>query len=92
VRRPGPSGFTRAILIWTACLSLLAVVVAVEASWALIRADQACFIDMPTTPCPGVDDPAMTRLVFALVGVPLVWFVGTAVSFGARDLRRRRSR
>jgi len=79
----------RAILVWTACLVLLAVIVAAEAIWSLYRADQACFVDYPNTPCPAVGDPALTRLTFAFVGIPLIWFVGTSAAYVARGLRHR---
>ena len=90
MRRWVPGRFMRAILVWTACILLLEVIVGAEAIWSLYRADQACFFDYPNTPCPGIDDPALTRLTVAFVGIPLIWFVGTAAAFVARGLRHRR--
>ena len=90
MRRLVRTRFTRAIVIWSACLVLLAVVIAAEATWSLIRADEACFVAYPSTPCPTVGDPALTRLTFAFIGVPLIWFVGMAAAFVGRELGRRR--
>jgi hypothetical protein len=82
----------RTIIVWTACLLILAIVVAAEATWSLIGAGQECFVDFPNTPCPTVGDPALIRLTFAFVGLPLIWFVGLALAFVGRELRHRRAR
>jgi hypothetical protein len=49
-----------------------------QALWSLYDAQQACFFSYRAVPCPGGDDPAVARLTFAFIGVPLVWAVGLA--------------
>jgi len=57
---------------------VLDAVLAGQALWSLYDAQQACFFSYPAVPCPGGDDPAVARLTFAFIGVPLVWAVGLA--------------
>jgi len=57
---------------------VLGVLLTGQAIWSLYDAQQACFFNYPALPCPGGDDPAVARLTFAFIGLPLVWAVGLA--------------
>lgn len=82
--------FAWAVALWTLSTLLAAVLLAAQAVASLYAADQACFFNYPSVPCPGADDPAYARLTFAFFGVPLIWLVGAVVAGAARALQRRR--
>lgn len=69
---------------------LAAILLAVEALISIHRAEQACFFNYPATPCPGGDDPAVTRLTLAFFAVPLGWLIGLGVIGLGWSLARRR--
>jgi hypothetical protein len=60
----------------------------VQAVVSLYAAQQACFFNYPSVPCPSGNDPALVRLTFAFFGVPLVWLVGIGLAVLGRALRR----
>ena len=68
----------RGLVAWTLVVLVLGVLLAGQALWSLYDAQQACFFNYPAIPCPSGDDPAVARLTFAFIGVPLVWAVGLA--------------
>jgi hypothetical protein len=82
----------RGRVLWTLVLLLVAVLLAAQAIWSIYDAQQVCFFNYPSVPCPSVDDPAFARLRFAFFGVPLVWLagIGVAVLSGALHRWRRR--
>jgi len=63
-------------------------VIAVQETWSVSNANQACFFAYPATPCPAGDDPRLARLAFAFVGVPLLWFAGIIVAIVAPAVKR----
>lgn len=69
----------RILVVWTVVMLIVTIALATEAILSLNQAEQACFFNFPVTPCPAVDDPAVTRLTMALVGVPLAWGIGLVV-------------
>jgi uncharacterized membrane protein YidH (DUF202 family) len=82
----------RGLVLWTLFLIVVAVLLAAQAIWSIYNAQQACFFNYPSVPCPGADDPASARLTFAFFGVPLVWLVGIGLAvLGHALLRRRRA-
>jgi uncharacterized membrane protein YhaH (DUF805 family) len=85
-RRRG--GFLWFATVWTLVMVVIAVVLATEAASTLYNAQQACFFD-PAAACPSNEDPAVARLTFAFLGVPLVWIVGLVLSIFAWALHRR---
>jgi hypothetical protein len=76
-------------MLWTLVMLGVAIVMAVEAALSLERAQQACFVNYPATPCPGGDDPAVVRLTVAFFVVPFVWLIGLGV-VGLKWVRTRR--
>ncbi len=84
--------FVRSVLLWTLMLLAIGVLLAAQAAWSLYHAQQVCFFNYPRVPCPGADDPAVARLTFAFIGVPLIWLGGIAIAAVARIHRRRRPR
>jgi hypothetical protein len=85
----------RILVLWTLFMLIVAIALATEAMLTLNQAEQACFFNFPATPCPAVDDPAVTRLTMAFVGVPLAWGIGLVViglvwSIARRDASRNR--
>lgn len=83
------------LVLWTLVMLIVAIALATEAMLSLNQAEQACFFNFPATPCPAADDPALTRLTMAFVGVPLAWGIGLVViglvwSLARRDASRRR--
>lgn len=81
----------RGLLLWTLLLLVVAVLMAVQAVVSLYGAQQACFFNYPSVPCPSGNDPALVRLTFAFFGVPLVWLVGIGLAVLGRTLLRRQS-
>jgi Na+/proline symporter len=79
----------RIIVLWTLFMLIMAIALATEAMLSLNQAEQACFFNFPATPCPGADDPALTRLTVAFVGVPLAWGIGVVVIGLAWSVNRR---
>jgi hypothetical protein len=80
----------RGLVLWTLLLLLIAVLLAAQAVGSLYLAQQACFLNYPSVPCPGGDGPALARLTFAFFGVPSVWLVGIGLAGVGRALSRRR--
>jgi Na+/proline symporter len=73
------SRLVRILILWTLFMLLAAILLAVEALISIHQAEQACFFNYPATPCPGSDDPAVTRLTMAFFALPLVWLIGLGV-------------
>ena len=80
-------GFALAVVLWTIAVAVVAVVLAVVALVSLDAANQRCFMDYPSTPCPGPDDPAILWIWIAFFGMPAVWVVGVVVAFAAKIRR-----
>jgi len=78
----------RGLVLWTLVAIVVAVLMAVQAVVSLYGAQQACFFNYPSVPCPGGDDPALARLTFAFFGVPLVWLIGIGLAVLGRALLR----
>jgi hypothetical protein len=90
-RTPEPLGRRlRVALVWTVLMVAIAGVLAAQAMSSLYDAQQACFFDYPSVPCPASDDPAVARLTFSFVGVPLIWLVGIGLMLLAWEWQRRR--
>jgi hypothetical protein len=81
----------RGLVIWTMIMVVVAVLLTVQAIVSLYGAQQACWFNYPSVPCPSGDDPALARLTFAFFGVPLVWLVGIGLAVLGRALLHRRS-
>jgi len=81
----------RGLVLWTLFLLVVAVLLAVQAVRSLYGAQQACWFNYPSVPCPGGDDPALVRLTFAFFGVPLAWLVGIGLAVLGHALLRHRS-
>lgn len=84
------SGLLRVAVVWTLLMLAFAVLLAAQAMLSLYDAQQACFFDYPAVACPAGDDPAIARLTFALLGVPLIWLVGIGLAILASAWQRRR--
>lgn len=80
----------RGLVLWTLLLLAVAVLLAVQAIASIYSAQQACFLNYPTVPCPDSHDPALARLTFAFFGVPLIWLIGTCLVGLALALEHRR--
>ena len=85
------STFVRGVVAWTLVAFLFGILLVFQALWSLSSAQQACFANHPAVPCPGGDDPAVARLTFAFIGVPLVWAVGLAGLISRMRYRRNTS-
>ena len=85
-------GLVRGLVLWTLFLLVVAVLLAAQAIWSIYNAQQVCFLNYPSVPCPSGDDPAFARLRFAFFGVPLVWLAGIGVAVLSHALLRRRWR
>jgi hypothetical protein len=72
-------------------LLVVPVLLVVQAVWSLYSAQQACFFNYPSVPCPTGNDPASARLTFAFFGVPLVWLIGMGLAVLGYALLSRRS-
>jgi hypothetical protein len=77
-------------VLWTLALLAVAVLVAIQAMASLYDAQQACFFQFPSVPCPGGDDPRVAQLTFAFFGIPLVWLVGISLAALLWALKRHR--
>jgi hypothetical protein len=62
------SQVVRIAVLWTLIMLGVAIASATEAALSLERAQQACFVNYPGTPCPGGNDPAVFRLTVASSG------------------------
>lgn len=82
--------YARGVVLWTVVLLVVAVFVVEQALESLMAADQACFFNYPSVACPSADDPAFVRLLFAFLGIPLIWLVGIVAVRVARSRRRGR--
>jgi hypothetical protein len=89
--RRARSRLVRIVVLWTVFMLAVAIVLAAEAVMSLNRAEQACFMNFPATPCPGSDDPAVVRLTLAFIGLPLGWLIGLGVVGLAWSLMRRQT-
>jgi len=78
----------RGLVLWTLVAIAVAVLLTLQAVWSLYAAQQACWFNYPSVPCPGGDDPALARLTFAFFGVPLVWLIGIGLAVLGRALLR----
>ena len=87
---PTRSRLVRIAVLWTVFMAGVAIVLAAQAVLSLNSAEQVCFMNYPSIPCPGRDDPAMTQLTAAFFGVPLGWLIGLGV-IGLVWSRRRRA-
>ena len=83
-------GLTRGLVLWTVFLAVAAALLVAQAVWSIYTAQQVCFLEYPSVPCPSVDDAAFVRLRFAFFGVPFVWLFGIGFAVLARALLRRR--
>jgi hypothetical protein len=81
---------TRAFVLWTLLLVVVAILLSVQATGSLIFAGQDCFLNYPAVPCPSATDPALVRLTFVFFGLPLVWLVGIGLAIAWRAIRARR--
>ena len=81
----------RGLVLWTLFLLVVAVLLVAQAVESFYLAQQACWFNYPSVPCPSGDDPALARLTFAFFGVPLMWLVGIGLAVLGRALLRRRS-
>ena len=82
----------RGLVLWTLLMLVVAVLMVVQAVVSLYGAQQACFFNYPSVPCPSGNDPALVRLTFAFFGVPLVWLIGIGLAVLGHALQRRRRR
>ncbi len=81
--------WVRWTVVWTLVSLVVAVLVAVQAMVSLYDAQQACFFQFPSVPCPGGDDPSVARLTFAFLGVPTIWLAGIGLTAVGWALKRR---
>jgi hypothetical protein len=82
----------RIVVLWTVFMFVVAAALAAQALVSLNGAEQACFMNYPSTPCPTGDDPAVIRLTMAFIAVPLGWLIGLVViGFGWWVARRQAS-
>jgi hypothetical protein len=84
-------GLVRIVVLWTVFMLAIAIVLAADAVMSINKAEQACFVNFPATPCPSSDDPAVVRLTLALIGIPLAWLIGLGVVGLAWSHIRRRT-
>jgi hypothetical protein len=64
----------RPALAWTLGAFGVALIIAIAATVGLGEAQQACASG--TTPCPDAGDPRIAWILFAFVGVPVIWLLG----------------
>ena len=80
----------RLVVVWTLLMLVVAVLLAAQAMLSLYDGQQACFFNYPLIACPASDDPAVARLTFAFIGVPLIWVAGIGLAIVARAWQRRK--
>jgi hypothetical protein len=73
-RRRERARAARPAIAWTLISFGVALVIAIAATASLNEAGEAC--SFGTVPCPDAGDPRLAWLLFAFVGVPLVWLLG----------------
>jgi hypothetical protein len=83
------SRWVRGLVLWTLALLAVAVLLVIQAIASLYDAQQACFFQYPSTPCPGSDDPRIGQITFAFFGIPLAWILGIGLAALVRALARR---
>jgi hypothetical protein len=93
---PLRSRWVRGVVLWTLALLLIAIGLAAFAAASLVDAQQRCFMEYPSVPCPDGHDWRTGLLAVALLGVPLIWLVGVVAAIAGRAvsklrLERRRS-
>ncbi len=76
-------------MVWTLVSLGVAVLIAVQAMASLYDAQQACFVQFPSVPCPRSDDPSLGRLTFAFIGMPTIWLAGIGITAVGWGLKRR---
>jgi hypothetical protein len=87
---PFRSKWWRALLLWTLTMVIVAIALAVFAAASLVDAQQRCFMEFPSVPCPDGQDWRAGLLAFAFLGVPLIWLVGVIVGFAGRSVSKER--
>ena len=90
---PFRSTWARAVVLWTVAMCVVGIAVAVFASASLIDAQQSCFVEYPSVPCPGGQDWRVGLLAVAFIGLPLIWLVGLIAAVAGRavsNVRRER--
>ena len=86
-RREARWRVVRPAIIWTLVAFGVALVIAIASMGSLAASGQACFLG--SEPCPAATDPRFSWLLFAFVGVPLVWLLGLLL-LAVRSTTRRR--
>jgi hypothetical protein len=81
------SPWTRAFLVWTAVLTLVAVILFVVSVAGFLRSADDCWFQ--TGPCAEAGDANFVTMQAAVVGVPMVWLAGVLVGIVARAVGRR---
>jgi hypothetical protein len=80
--------WTRAFLVWTGAMTLVAVGLFVLAVIGFIDAAEGCFVQ--TGPCSTAGDANFVTLQAAVFAVPAIWLAGVLVGVVARAIDRRR--
>jgi hypothetical protein len=81
------------VVLWTLAMCVIGIALAVFASASLVDAQQSCFMEFPSVPCPGGQDWRVGLLTFAFFGVPLIWVGGLIAAIAGRavsNVRRER--
>ena len=73
-RRQARWRVVRPAILWTLGAFGVALLIAVVATASLADSQSVCFSS--SVPCPDANDPRLAWLLFALIGVPLVWLLG----------------
>jgi hypothetical protein len=84
------SRWVRGLVLWTLAMLVVATVLAAGATVSLYDAQQTCFFEFPSVPCPDGQDWRVGLLTFAFLGVPLIWLVGLVVALVGRSVTKRR--
>ena len=80
------SPWTRAFLVWTVVLVVVATLLAISAVGGFLGSAGDCWFQ--TGPCAQAGDANFARLEFAVFGIPLIWLVGVVVGIVARRVWR----
>jgi len=64
----------RPAIAWTLGAFVVTLVIALASTAGIVEAQQACADG--GHPCPDAADPRIAWLLFAFVGVPLIWLLG----------------